>query len=401
MQLFYCEKCGLRIQQDDLNFGRARIEGDNIAFCPTCAAVPLSAPEPVAAMPSPVASSSRATQTNRVRRDQADKPAKAQLPVPLLAVGGVVLLVVVILLSRGKSDSVAEKTASTMAVAESKPKEKTTAKAKIVAETTNSTKAAPANPIKTEPETAVAPKTDSAVDFREGYAARRWADLKSGLEKPGSEWSGALSVSDFIRTYGSTASGREAAEWIKKEMSSGQPTAATTVAGYKRDFTKANPKQGWSYLWNGQGALGLAANYSSLVWNEGKQHYCGHETTFPCSPPASYTLAAPERIHPGPGVEQGEPFDRYFIAAYKLQPGQEGRMALSVRLKRIKGSHSSVEIQVLVNDSVKGRVTGTGEEMSGPLGVLSVGDTIYVAIGPNRADGEDGSELDFSIYKID
>lgn len=402
MQLFYCEKCGLRIQKDDLDPGRARIQEGNVALCPACAVVPPTsspAPLPVASAPAPVSSSPRtATQTTRTRRDQTGKSSNAQLPLPLIAAGGVALLVVAVFLLRGSPDSVAEKPTTEKPPAESKTAEKPTALEKT--EPSKPVGTTPAVLEKADP-VKVAPKTDTVVDFREGYAARRWADLKVALEKPGSEWSAALTIQEFIRTYGSTASGREAVEWSKKNMSSAPPTQANTVASYRRDFATVNPKRGWSYLWNAQGEPGRAANYRPLVWNADKQQYCGHETTFPCPQPVHYTYAAQERIHPGPGMDQGEPFDRYLIAAYTLQPGQDGQMALSVRLKRLSGSHSSLEIKVLVNDSLKGRVNGTGDEMNGPLGVLKAGDTVYVAIGPNRADGSDGSDLDFSIYKVE
>lgn|GEM_PF-5663784 len=93
--------------------------------------------------------------------------------------------------------------------------------------------------------------------------------------------------------------------------------------------------------------------------------------------------------------------DRYAIAAYTVQPGEAGIVALTNSFITGVSGGSGLDVRVYVNDALVrrfNRVGGTGSyPFNGFLGGLNVGDAVYVVVGPNTADGSDSFNFDFSL----
>ncbi len=171
------------------------------------------------------------------------------------------------------------------------------------------------------------------------------------------------------------------------------------VAAYRQDFQGSTPTTGWRYYWNANGPLGDVANYEAYLWNgyyydsDGASGADGNEN--------AYGRLRSTGGHPGRGVNQGASTDRYVIAAYTAAADGDYRISAS------SASHSScqwtngIDLQVYVNDTQITQVSipadGSNVTFDSSLGALTVGDRIYVAAGPNSADGCDGFQWDYQI----
>ena len=108
--------------------------------------------------------------------------------------------------------------------------------------------------------------------------------------------------------------------------------------------------------------------------------------------------------HPGHGPWQTRlPYEFYAIYAYTIPERGTYRLANS-SLGRRKGEKSgTIHVRVLVNDREMGPDlvcrSAEGIPFDRELGTLVAGDTVYVAVGPGEADGEDSFTIDFAIMR--
>ena len=186
---------------------------------------------------------------------------------------------------------------------------------------------------------------------------------------------------------------------------------AGIVTGLIDDFQAVAPSAGWQYLWNNSGGIGDPAHYSNLVYCEcgGQQLYTTDGTPIPTAFPGDFTYMASGSTHPGPSAAQsGDTFDRYAIAAYTV--GVDGAYSIARSFIQreffLAGASDGVRLIVHVNNDapVFDSVVGGKSEFDRrayhvdiPLGDLSAGDTIYVAVGPNNFSFHDSMFIDFSI----
>lgn len=172
---------------------------------------------------------------------------------------------------------------------------------------------------------------------------------------------------------------------------------STVLAGYQADFAST---ANWSYLWNADSSIGNESGYVGLAWS-GSDFRSG-ESSYPASSELRYGFLGPRRSHPGAGINIATE-NRYVIAAYTFdQPG-------SYRLENAYIEHlvsscsaysNGGEVHVYINDSLVDSFTYAPESYNTfnmPLGTASVGDKLYVAVGPNGADGCDSFGMDYSI----
>ncbi|MBI1368017.1 MAG: hypothetical protein GC162_05120 [Planctomycetes bacterium] len=200
------------------------------------------------------------------------------------------------------------------------------------------------------------------------------------------------------------------------------------VADYADDFAADHLPAGWRYLWNAprdwhqgisrdesDGAIWDLAGYRPLFPAGGAWTADGDRDPTNGSPARFLTLT---KIggHPGRGMTQPEtelpqglaPIkpnrrDRFAIAAWTadhdgfyaithsaLASTNEPSNGLNVR---VFTSYSAV--RALVDEVVP--ADGAAASFDADLGYLRAGQTIYVAVGPNGADGSDSFTLDFSI----
>ncbi|NQT41280.1 MAG: autotransporter-associated beta strand repeat-containing protein, partial [Planctomycetes bacterium] len=174
-----------------------------------------------------------------------------------------------------------------------------------------------------------------------------------------------------------------------------------TVNGQTRPVVAAD---GWDYMWNAGGVIGTAAgNYSSLPWWSGQNQYnFDGAGNLPRANPAAYVNLIGTGGHPGRGVNQGGVVDRYAIAAYTIQPGENGFLSIDNSSFSVAGGGSNgVDLRVYVNDTLMTDFIAPGAGGAIPfdmvLGTLNAGDTVYVAAGPNLTDGNDAFGLGYQL----
>ncbi len=192
-----------------------------------------------------------------------------------------------------------------------------------------------------------------------------------------------------------------------------RPTQAAIIADYQADWLPgsfngqtrpARSADGWDYMWNATGAIGTAAgNYSSLMWWSGQNHYNRDGAgNLPRANPCAWANLNATGGHPGRGTAQGAGVDRFAIAAYTVQAGESGFVALTNSSVAVpSGSSNGVEFRVYVNDTLVRRLTRSGGgatfNLNGFLGYLNVGDRVFVCGGPNTTDGYDSFNLAFRL----
>ncbi|HEY3322223.1 MAG TPA: hypothetical protein VGP72_17300 [Planctomycetota bacterium] len=445
MEILYCDTCGTRVPDEDFKAGTAVRNAGGRTLCAKCVqAQPVSKTQ--AAPPSRKTSSSNvlnrnAASTAHLSATPAQRPAATApristgqhaAPMAREASGrgaesaatppgtqvwlfggigaGIVGIIMIVLALRGRTPP-PEKP-------DVKPPSAITDKKQDAGKTLVSVKddgkkaqpdaiVVPVKPVADTPpdKPANPPKRDESIeDYREGYAARKWADVKKAVQKPGvSPGSAYRQVKEFVSNYSSTAAGREAAAMLKdlaKDLPP-SPTAETTIANYRRDYKRDSPAPGWRYLCNSKGQIGTAANYTELVWNSDHTSYCADAKQYPAGNRQGWAALRPDGIHPGTGIDQGVPFEHFAIAAYSVPAGKEGKIGISGMLHRNDGG-GTVELRIFANDQQKEQciVKGPPYEFTIALGTLNAGDTIYVCVGPDRSDGNDTCGFDFTIYQI-
>lgn len=180
------------------------------------------------------------------------------------------------------------------------------------------------------------------------------------------------------------------------------------VADYRDDFKSFSPASGWNYLWNANGAITSAANYSALAWSPVINRYCVNG--FNVSPDNSSTLYPYGGLtsgggHPGRGTTQSAVHDRFAIAAYTAKKaGYYGINNSYVTASSTMGNGGQVIIYTETNAGAaftqkfnSTYAAGTTLPFVLNVGYLAEGDTIYVAVGPNTTDGNDSFSMDYSI----
>ena len=192
------------------------------------------------------------------------------------------------------------------------------------------------------------------------------------------------------------------------------------ITTFQGALEPTTPAPGWSYLYNGGGAIGNPANYTPLVATtaqSGQSIYYDETGSngLPGPAPGSYVyfgLVLPGKLNAGqagghPGEGSGNAgsggIERYAIAAYTL--GEAGTASISNSLLT-NADYSAVGLDVAVyvdgnpTPFFSGSTSAGQGQMSSfdtSLGLLNAGDTIYVAIGSSTDDLNDSFSLDNEI----
>lgn len=194
--------------------------------------------------------------------------------------------------------------------------------------------------------------------------------------------------------------------------------SAQQVADYQTDFrTSGAPAPGWSYLWNANGPIGTASNYIPLVRDANPLGNFETQAngTYPDAPPGSLLSVGPLSIIPGQGSAQAaDGIQRYAIAAYTVNAqdlatyGNQGWLD-NYTFGVAATSTDGISPAIYVNNTPIISITlppgivydrSFPDAYPVPLGNLSAGDTIYVAIGGGANDTGDVLVLDYSIILI-
>jgi len=176
------------------------------------------------------------------------------------------------------------------------------------------------------------------------------------------------------------------------------------VASFRNDFQETEPKPGWSYLWNAKGAIDQQANYVALQW-DGQRYHASGDQPYPARSASHYLRITRGAGHPGGGLREApRDVEHYVIAAFTV-PRSARYSITGSRIVRLVGQTcGAVDLRVFVD----GREIGTsvlcesreGLDFDRPLGKISSGSTIYVAVGPGDTDCDDSFEWDFSITAL-
>lgn len=78
---------------------------------------------------------------------------------------------------------------------------------------------------------------------------------------------------------------------------------AVVIAGFKADFQPGQPKPGWHYYWNGNGAMGDTNACEELHWNGGKNYVVG-DAGHPAPASEKFLFLSNGKGHPGQGPFQ-------------------------------------------------------------------------------------------------
>lgn len=178
------------------------------------------------------------------------------------------------------------------------------------------------------------------------------------------------------------------------------------VADYRDDFKPVSPLPGWSYSWNAASAINDPSGYVCLNWSPTANRYMSNGLVFPDTGTyCSYGSFTSTGGHPGKGSAQGATVDRFAIAGYTVKlAGWYGISNSFVTQGSALGNGGQVVVYTDTNDGAtftnhfSGTYPAAGTiNFNGNVGYLEPGDTIYVGVGPNTTDGNDGFTVDFSI----
>ena len=189
------------------------------------------------------------------------------------------------------------------------------------------------------------------------------------------------------------------------------------VADYQSDFTTSGAAApGWSYLWNKNGPIGTAANYVQLVRDANPLGSYETEAngTYPDPAPGVLLSATPISLIPGQGSAENS-VQRFAIAAYTVSAadiaanGNQGILD-NYTFGVAGASLDGITAAIYVNDTpiVPSLQLPPGivydrsfpDAYPVPLGDLSAGDTIYVALGGGATSTGDILVIDYSIVLV-
>jgi YVTN family beta-propeller protein len=178
------------------------------------------------------------------------------------------------------------------------------------------------------------------------------------------------------------------------------------LGGYGASFQTDSPAQGWQYLWNANGPMGVAINYVPLIWN-GSQYDSDGLVGSPDNTDFSWGQLNATGGHTGPGSDpgQGKPHitsDIFAIAARDIPV--DGRYTLINALITDANLNcgNGGQVRVYVNDTLltsKNFPNGGSTTFNLDFGQLKANDTVYIASGPNGVDYCDAFNWDFELVK--
>lgn len=170
------------------------------------------------------------------------------------------------------------------------------------------------------------------------------------------------------------------------------------VADYVDQYATPSPAFGWQYLWNQSAEFGTPSGYSAMVQDAWR---------YRPATAAEFPYLGATFTHPGSGIDEADSggIDRYAIAAYTVSEAGHYEITDSL-ITRDGANGDGLEVSIHVNDQPVTQLLSLSPASTGnfdtALGNLSVGDTIYVGVGPDgpgagSGKGADGASFDFSI----
>ncbi|MEM7657499.1 MAG: PA14 domain-containing protein [Bacteroidota bacterium] len=193
------------------------------------------------------------------------------------------------------------------------------------------------------------------------------------------------------------------ADWINSIDPNQATNSQIEEADYNTDFQGTSPASGWSYLWNANGAIGTAANYTPMLWNGSAYDSDGNPGVPDNGTNLRWGNLTASGGHPGPSVGQGQAVNRYVIAAFTVSEAGTYEITNSNYTDANTNCGDGNELRVYVNNSLRQTVSfpnGGSTNFDLNLGNLIVGDVVYIAAGPgNNHDSCDGFTWDWTLER--
>ena len=197
-------------------------------------------------------------------------------------------------------------------------------------------------------------------------------------------------------------------------MSAQAHVANVTIADFNGDYVPGAQGQtrveasadGWNYMWNDGahdwgGPIGMASKYETLKYCSASLRYTP-TGAYPAYYPGYYVYINSTGGMTGEGTQQIGTSDSFVIAAYTVQDDEAGDVSIAESSFGVPAAASNgVELRVYVNDTLKtsfvqaGGASASSFDIS--LGSLAVGDTVYVAAGPNGINYNDAFDLSYKL----
>ena len=182
---------------------------------------------------------------------------------------------------------------------------------------------------------------------------------------------------------------------------------ATVITSFTADFQPSQPRAGWHYYWNANGALGDTNAYEELHWNGGKNYVVG-DAEHPPPLSAKFLFLSNGKGHPGQGPSQtfstGDENEHAIVLAFTVPEAGHYLIRDSFITRQEGGRGGAVHLRVFVNSRDTGSdvYCRTPEQISfdRELGRCTAGDTIYVCVGPDETDYHDSFGIDFAIARF-
>ncbi|MGJ8639221.1 MAG: hypothetical protein ACSHYA_07480 [Opitutaceae bacterium] len=187
-----------------------------------------------------------------------------------------------------------------------------------------------------------------------------------------------------------------------------QLLSAEVIADYGVDFNLKKIKSGWAYQWNPENVeieqrdkyldLEVVKNFYAVDADNPPSRKKNKEAPHP---DGRWLIAKRRSVSCGFGEQESEDgLDHYVILSYTLQPGEAGLgRIINSEISRNNENGSHV-FRIYINDRLLGTDILKGVEKQAfnvELGRLEVGDTVYLAIGP---DGERAGTVNVA-FQID
>ena len=186
------------------------------------------------------------------------------------------------------------------------------------------------------------------------------------------------------------------------------PAAGAVVADFVADYQEPAPAAGWAYQWNANGLPGPGgtpdpSGWANLIFN-GDFYDSNGQAGLPDPAPASFVLVDSGFVHPGQGANQAGA-EYVAITSYTLGTGGPTSVInLSATDQSTGGGSGAAVIVATVINGAYNQVyanswpnAGGVTETSIPVGNLSAGDRVVVAVAANGDDGFDGTNLSYQI----
>lgn len=267
----------------------------------------------------------------------------------------------------------------------------------------------PTDSIKTFPISGTRFQVERVIaDYRDDFQA----------ESPATGWHYLWNQPDTYKLFDFSGSGHTNSEGFEVE--------GTKIAHPDSDVDRSDGNPDNNYIpneYDNDNVIGDTAHYTALEWFPGNRDFYTAVGQWPFDgrlQAAANLRFEAELVRPGASAGEGptdaynsedgdgDPYgneiDRYAIAAYTVQPEEEGTLEIRDSMVELTNASNSdgIVVRVFVENTEIGNpktISGSGD-FDRDLGSVEAGQTVYVAFGPNADSAADNFLLDYTIKRV-